>query len=133
MLSSGFFNSNNHDKKYYASDLSRLFNALITDGIFENVGNRFVARAGEGMTVIIQSGMAYFNSTWTVNDADYVVDINPAPYVTGFKRIDGIFLRSFPETAIAIILKDVKYPRIRKNQFRKQLKARYLHLCATLL
>lgn len=101
MLSSGFFNSSNHDKKYYASDLSRLFNALITDGIFENVGNRFVARAGEGMTVIIQSGMAYFNSTWTVNDADYVVDINPAPYVTGFKRIDGIFLRSFPENAIA--------------------------------
>lgn len=101
MLSSGFFNSNNHDKKYYASDLSRLFNALITDGIFENVGNRFVARAGEGMTVIIQSGMAYFNSTWTVNDADYIVDINPAPYVTGFKRIDGIFLRSFPENAIA--------------------------------
>lgn len=101
MLSSGFFSSINHDKKYYASDLSRLFNALITDGIFENVGNRFTARTGEGMTVIIQSGMAYFNSTWTVNDADYVVDINPAPYVTGFKRIDGIFLRSFPETAIA--------------------------------
>lgn len=100
MLSSGFFNSNNHDKKYYASDLSRLFNALITDGIFENVGNRFVARAGEGMTVVIQSGMAYFNSTWTINDADYVVNINPAPYVNGFKRIDGIFLRSFPETAV---------------------------------
>lgn len=100
MLRSGFFNSKNHDKKYYSSDISRLFNALITDGIFQNIGQRFNVRPGTGMQVVVSTGMSYINSTWTFNDTDYVVNIDEVPYVSGFKRIDGVFIRSFDVNSI---------------------------------
>lgn len=93
---SGFFNSKNHDKQYYASDISKLFNSLINPGVFGNVGNKFIARPGEGMQVIIPSGMAWFNSTWTLNDSDVVINIDEAPYIANYSRIDGIFLQIFP-------------------------------------
>ena len=86
MLRSGFFSSKNHDRLYYNSDISRLFNSLIIDGVFQNVGNKFIARPGTGMEVIIPSGLAYFNSTWIFNDTDYVVSINAAPIVAGPKK-----------------------------------------------
>ena len=100
MIHSGFFNSRNHDKKYYNSDLSRLFNALIIDGVFQNIGSAFVATAGSGMQVIIPTGMAYFNSTWLFNDANYPVAIDAAPVTSGYSRKDGIFLKMYPENDI---------------------------------
>ena len=87
MIRSGFFNSNNHDKQYYTSDISKLLNALVNDGIFENIGGHFSARPGTGMQVVISPGMSYINSTWTLNDSDHIVDIDVAPYVSGFSRI----------------------------------------------
>ena len=96
MIRSGFFNSKNHDRLYYNSDMSRLFNSLINDGVFQNIGNKFIAKTGTGMQVIIQSGMAYFNSTWIFNDTDYIQAIDAAPIVAGFSRIDGIFLKMGP-------------------------------------
>ena len=96
MIRSGFFNSLNHDRLYYNSDISRLFNSLIIDGVFQNIGDKFIARPGTGMQVIIPSGFAYFNSTWLYNDADYIVALNAAPIVAGISRIDGIFLKMGP-------------------------------------
>ena len=97
MIRSGFYNSKSHDRLYYNSDMSRLFNALIIDCVFQNVGDKFIARAGTGMQVIIPSGLAYFNSTWIFNDTDYIQPIDAAPIVAGFTRIDGIFLKMGPE------------------------------------
>jgi hypothetical protein len=96
MIRSGFFNSKNHDKQYYASDISRLFNSMITEGVFGNVGEKFIAKPGNGMKVIIPSGMAWFNSTWTMNDSDEIINLDEAPYVANYKRIDGIFLKIYP-------------------------------------
>ena len=109
MIRSGFFNATNHDKQYYASDISRLFNALVNDGIFENIGNHFSPRPGSGMQVIIGSGMSYINSTWTLNDSDHVVNIDEAPYVSGFSRIDGIFIKSYAETNITTRENEIFY------------------------
>jgi hypothetical protein len=97
MIRSGFFNSKSHDRQYYNSDVSRLFNSLIIDGVFQNVGDKFIVRAGTGMQVIIPSGLAYFNSTWIFNDTDYIQPIDAAPIVAGFTRIDGVFLKMGPE------------------------------------
>ncbi len=97
MFRSGFFNAKNHDKQYYSSDVSKLFNSLINPGVFENVGNKFIVRPGTGMQVIVPSGMAWFNSTWTVNDSDEVIILDEAPYVANYNRIDAIFLRVYPE------------------------------------
>lgn len=106
---SGFFNSKNHDKQYYASDISKLFDSLINPGVFGNVGNKFIARPGEGMQVIIPSGMAWFNSTWTLNDSDVVINIDEAPYVANYSRIDGIFLQVFPVDDIGTRLNGAYY------------------------
>lgn len=97
MIKSGFFNSKNHDRLYYNEDISRLFNSLIIDGVFQNIGGKFIARPGDGMTVVIPSGLAYFNSTWIFNDTDYIQSIDTAPIVAGYTRIDGVFLRMGPE------------------------------------
>ena len=97
MIRSGFYNSKSHDKLYYNSDISRLFNALIIDGVFQNVGEKFIAKASTGMQIIIPSGLAYFNSTWIFNDTDYIQPIDDAPIVAGFTRIDGVFLKMGPE------------------------------------
>lgn len=99
MIRSGFFNSLNHDRLYYNSDISRLFNSLIIDGVFQNIGDKFIARPGTGMQVIIPSGFAYFNSTWLYNDADYIQAIDTAPLVSGISRIDGIFLKMCDENS----------------------------------
>ena len=109
MIRSGFFNATNHDKQYYASDISRLFNALVNDGIFENIGNHFSPRPGAGMQVIIGAGMSYINSTWTLNDSDHVVNIDEAPYVSGYKRIDGIFIRSYNVNNVTTKDNDIYY------------------------
>lgn len=102
MFRSGFFNSNNHDKQYYASDISKLFDSLINPGVFGNVGNKFIVRPGTGMQVIVPSGLAWFNSTWTVNDADEIINLDEAPYVANYKRIDTIYLKVYPVNNVTV-------------------------------
>lgn len=98
MLRSGFFNSLGSDKrKYYNADISRLFNSLINDGVFQNVGQCLMVEPNIRMSVNVQPGLAYFNSTWIYNDADYIVNIDAAPIVEGYNRIDGIFLKMLDE------------------------------------
>lgn len=65
----GFYNSLNGDRKYDATQLSSLFDGLIVDGIFASIGTGFVVKADTGITVNVGIGKAWFNKTWTLNDA----------------------------------------------------------------
>ena len=69
----GFYNSLNHDRKYNATQMARIFDGIIKDGIFMSIGDCFAVHAGTGMNVIVGSGKAWFNHTWTENDADLPV------------------------------------------------------------
>lgn len=90
-LTSGFFNSLNHDRQYNAEDFSRFFDGTITDGVFENFGEKFVVIAtGQGMNVAVGTGRAWFNGTWTYNDARAVMTIDAAESV--LNRIDCVAL-----------------------------------------
>ena len=73
-LSCGFFNSYNGDRKYDARQIASMFDGIINDGIFQNIGDSFKVRAVGGTTVKVGSGKAWFNCTWTVNDGDFVID-----------------------------------------------------------
>lgn len=86
----GFYDSLNGDRKYYATQLSQLFNALIKDGIFMHVGEHMNVKEGTGMKVNVGSGFAWFNSTWTKNDADYPLTIAVSDLLQ--VRIDAIVL-----------------------------------------
>lgn len=90
-LTYGFYNSNNGDRKYSATDFSRLFEGVFTDGIFREVGNAFnVSANGTDMTVSIGTGRAWFKNTWTDNDS--VIDISIDQSELSLNRIDVIVL-----------------------------------------
>lgn len=67
----GFYNALNHDRLYDAKTISRIFDGLITDGVYSEVGDRFIVKAAStNNAVIISSGRAWFDHTWNYNDAD---------------------------------------------------------------
>lgn len=89
-LTSGFFNSKNHDRKYDAVQISSLFEGLIKDGVYQGVGNIFKVSASSGMNVTVDTGRAWFNNTWTRNDALIVLTIPASEQV--LNRIDAVVL-----------------------------------------
>lgn len=89
-FTSGFYNSVNHDRRYSNTQISMLFDGLISDGVYASIGEAFLVTAGEGMTVNIGTGRAWFNHSWTYNDAEYPVVLDDAD--VALDRIDAIVL-----------------------------------------
>lgn len=89
-FASGFFNSVDHDRLYDATDISRLFDGLIRDGIFASIGDCLVVKQSNQMNVTVGTGRAWFNHTWSYNDALYPVTIPPSEIL--MNRIDAVVL-----------------------------------------
>ena len=87
----GFYNSHDHDRIYDAKSVSRIFDGLVTDGVYSTIGDRFIVKPStEDNTVIIGSGRAWFDHTWNYNDTAMLLE-GPAPH-TLFNRWDAIVL-----------------------------------------
>lgn len=97
----GFYNSINHDRKYDSEQLSRIFDGIITDGVYHSVGEAFCVTAGTGMTLNVASGRAWFRHTWTYNDSTIVVPVTEAHQV--YDRIDALILRINKSTRTNVI------------------------------
>lgn len=90
-LTYGFYNSLNHDRLYDAVQVSEMFDGLILDGVFSTIGNALVVKESEiDNTVIVQPGKAWFNHTWTKNDADLPITAEESTLV--LDRIDAVVL-----------------------------------------
>lgn len=91
-VTSGFFNSINHDRLYNAEQMSSIFDGIINDGVFEHYGDAFRVTANPALndSVIIGSGRAWFDHTWTLNDAPFSITLEPPSLAT--KRIDAIVI-----------------------------------------
>ena len=89
-LTYGFYNSLNGDRKYHAEQMSSIFDGVINDGIFAGIGEQLAVGAGSGMQVIVKSGRAWFNHTWTLNDGNLTLPIDAADSNLG--RIDAVVL-----------------------------------------
>ena len=89
-LTFGFYNSINGDRTYNASELSKLFEGIINDGIFMSIGDHLVVSPSTGMTILVGTGRAWFNNTWTNNDSKLLLSIDPAEVV--LNRIDIVVL-----------------------------------------
>lgn len=87
----GFYNSVNHDRKYDSEQIARIFDGVITDGVYHSVGEAFSVTAGTGMAVNVASGRAWLNHTWTYNDSTIVVPVTTAHQV--YSRIDAVVIR----------------------------------------
>lgn len=91
----GFYNSQNGDRVYNADQMSSLFAGIIRDGVFEDYpaeGNHLKIRKGTGLNMIVGPGRAWFNNTWTDNDAELTIAIDPPPAISGMDRVDAIVL-----------------------------------------
>lgn len=75
-VSSGFFNSFNHDRTYNAEQISSMFDGVFSDGVFATFGNAFAVNAASGYSVTVGSGRAWFNHRWIYNDAPIQVEFN---------------------------------------------------------
>jgi hypothetical protein len=87
-VKSGFFNSMNHDRMYDADDFNSIFDGIITDGVFGNIGNRFQVTQTGGMTVNIGTGKARLHQIFVENDANLLLTIPQSDVL--LNRIDSI-------------------------------------------
>lgn len=90
-ITSGFFNSVNGDRLYNAEEMSHYFDGLITDGVFESVGDKLQVTAGDDFTVNVGTGRAMIDCHWFKNDAVYNIPI-PAADVQ-YNRVDAIVVK----------------------------------------
>ena len=88
----GFYNAIDHDRRYDALDVSRLFDGIIADGIIANYekGFQVLKTNNNAMEVKVSSGRAWFNHTWSYNDADVIMELDPSDNVKN--RKDAIVL-----------------------------------------
>lgn len=86
----GFYNSSNGDRKYNAEQISSIFDGVIRDGVFQSIGEYLATKPGTGMKVIVSPGKAWFDHTWTINDAALPLTISKAD--VSLKRYDAVVL-----------------------------------------
>jgi hypothetical protein len=72
--------------------MSAIFNGIIRDGVFMSLGKALLVSASQGMTVLVGSGRAWFDGTWTDNDSDLPLVLDQAEIV--YDRIDAIILET---------------------------------------
>lgn len=90
-ITSGFFNSLNGDRTYNADDMSNYFEGIVSDGVYESVGDRLAVTPAEGMMVNVGTGRALIDCKWMKNDAIYPIQLSPAD--VQLKRIDVIVIK----------------------------------------
>ena len=89
-VTSGFFNSLNGDRKYNAEQMSSIFNGIINDGVFANIGTAFSVKANTGNSITVGIGRAWFNSAWVYNDA--VLPLTADDSEVLLDRIDAVVI-----------------------------------------
>lgn len=97
-LTYGFYNSaydpttQEYDREYDAEDFSRIFDGVITDGVYAGIGDQFMVSLASGFTLQIGTGRAWFEHTWSYNTApDVSITLNN-PHPTS-DRVDAVVLK----------------------------------------
>lgn len=103
-LSFGFYDSVDGDRKYSAIQFGEMYDGLITDGIYQNIGDKLKVTPGVGMQVHVGSGRAWFNNTWVSNTSAYPVDLTISDLL--LPRIDAIVLEV--DTRVAVRANSLK-------------------------
>lgn len=98
----GFYNSVNHDRVYDAVQMSSIFDGIIGDGVYETIGDALMVKPLSGNSVTVGTGRAWFNHTWTLNDALYPVSLSSPNAIN--QRYDAIVLEVNEDTRSNSIL-----------------------------
>jgi hypothetical protein len=86
----GFYNSISNDRKYDALQFSSIFDGIILDGILMSIGGQLRVSPTGGRSVEVATGRAWFNHTWTLNDAIITLNIDTTDHI--LHRIDAIVI-----------------------------------------
>ena len=76
-VTSGYFDSYNHDRLYSAEDVGSLLDGIITDGILNTYGGHFAVTATGGLNIRVSSGRGWFKQTWIKNDGNITLTAEP--------------------------------------------------------
>nr|DAF77295.1 MAG TPA: Receptor Binding Protein [Caudoviricetes sp.] len=92
----GFFNAlqqsdGTYDRVYNSDQISNMFEGLISDGVYESVGNALIVKASSGLTVQVGTGRMIISGKWLKNDA--TVDITLAASHLTLNRWSAIVCR----------------------------------------
>lgn len=101
-LTCGFYNNDpsyERPRRYDAVQMSKIFDGVINDGVFKTIGTCFVVKAGSGNTVNVGVGKAWFDHTWTENDAILPVTCEDAELL--LDRIDAVVIDIDASQAVA--------------------------------
>ena len=77
----GFFNAikqedGTYDRVYNSDQISEMFEGLVTDGVYESVGEAMIVKATSGMTVQVGTGrIVMSDGKWLRNDARYNITL----------------------------------------------------------
>jgi hypothetical protein len=92
-VTSGFFNASDPvtpDRVYDATQISNMFEGILSPGVFHNIGGEFVVTPVLGTQIVCAPGRAWFNGTWLDSDGNEVFVLSAAhPTLT---RIDTVAL-----------------------------------------
>lgn len=91
-LTYGFYNSVDGDRVYSAIEFSALFDGVFLDGVFESIGNALAVTqdTGSNMNILVGTGRAWFNRTWTNNSSSLQLTVSASDPV--YPRIDSVIL-----------------------------------------
>ena len=89
-VTSGFFDSINGDRKYNAEQMSSIFDGIVTDGVFQNIGEAFRDQSVSNLDITIGIGRSWFNHTWLFNDSILRLTLPPANVL--LDRIDAVVI-----------------------------------------
>lgn len=90
-LTYGFYDSLNGDRVYNAEQFGSIFDGVIVDGVYMNIGDKFKVTPNSGMTVNVGTGRAWFKHTWTLNTTAMPITLDAANAYN--PRIDLIAIR----------------------------------------
>ncbi len=113
MWTSGFFNSVNGDRMYNADQMSRIFEGLITDGVYESVGNKMAVQPNSGMVIQIATGRGWFGRHWVNNDSEYALTLENADVL--LNRYVAVCIRVDDSDAVRNAVPYLKYSEFATN------------------
>ena len=109
----GFYNAlynstTGYDRNYLyeSGQMSQLFDGLILDGVYLSSSKQFMVTPGEGMSVKVAPGMAWFKGTYTILPEDLTIEIGAAPTTSNYSRIDAIVIEV--NTSLAVRANSIK-------------------------
>lgn len=89
-VTSGFFNSLHGDRRYNAEQMSAIFDGIINDGVFANIGTAFSIKSDGGNVITVGIGRAWYNSAWVYNDAVLPITMDASEVL--LDRIDAVVI-----------------------------------------